>query len=66
TSGMGCVFLAGGATVAATAIDRAKNGGWIGGEMSVDNKNRLKLGGKIGSKLVIIKMGSKMGKRGWG
>ncbi|WP_222121353.1 hypothetical protein, partial [Staphylococcus epidermidis] len=60
------VFLAGGASVGARVIQTGKNGGWIGGEMSVDNKNRLKLGGKIGSKLVIIKMGSKMGKRGWG
>ncbi len=47
-------------------IETGKNGGWIGGEMSVDNKNRLKLGANIASKLVIIKMVSKMGKRGWG
>ncbi len=63
---MGCVFLGGGGTVGGRLIERGKNGGWIGGEMSVDNKNRLKLGGKIGSKLVIINTGSKMGKRGGG
>ena len=49
------VFLAGGATVAATLIHTPKNGACIAADMSLDNNNTLKFGANIPTKLLIIK-----------
>ena len=65
TSAMACVFLAGGATVAATLIHTPKNGACIAADMSLDNNNTLKFGANIPTKLLIIKIATKIGNRRW-